>query len=54
MLLHDDNAPLVWKRGRIVEVHPGPDVHVRVVSVKVKNAVLKRAITKISVLPMYD
>lgn len=54
VLVHDDTPPLLWKVGRIVDVHPGTDGHIRVISVKVKNAIFKRSITKISVLPIYD
>ncbi|XP_057653929.1 uncharacterized protein LOC130892501 [Diorhabda carinulata] len=54
IVLHDDAAPLAWKIGRIMNVHPGADGHIRVVTVKVKNAIFKRPVTKISVLPIYD
>lgn len=53
VLLMEDNAPpLCWPLGRIVQVHPGSDNIVRVVSVKTKNSVLKRAINKVSLLPI--
>lgn len=54
VLLHDDTVPLVWKLGRIVEAYPGSDGHIRVVSVKVKDTLFKRSISKISVLPIYE
>ena len=34
--------------GRITEVFPGPDNHVRVVNVQVGKTVLKRAVTRIA------
>jgi Family of unknown function (DUF5641)/Integrase zinc binding domain len=48
VLLHDDQLPAShWKMGRIQDVHPGSDGLVRVVSVKFKNSILKRPITKV-------
>ena len=37
-----------WSLGRITEVFPGPDNHVRVVNVQVGKTVLKRAVTRIA------
>lgn len=52
VLLKEDNVPsMFWPAGRIVEVHPGKDNVVRVVSVKTKNGVVKRSVTKISLFP---
>lgn len=44
--------PSKWLLGRIVEVFPGLDGVVRVANVRTKNGVLKRSITKLSVLPI--
>ncbi|KAJ3666390.1 hypothetical protein Zmor_001833 [Zophobas morio] len=52
LLVEDNLPPLCWKLGRIVEVHPGRDGVVRVVSVKTRTGVIKRAVSKICVLPM--
>ncbi|XP_025836570.1 uncharacterized protein LOC112906526 [Agrilus planipennis] len=54
VLIKEDNLPpLKWQLGRVVDVHPGSDDVIRVVSVKVSNGkILKRAVTKICVLPM--
>ncbi|XP_031333913.1 uncharacterized protein LOC116163925 [Photinus pyralis] len=41
-----------WPLARVVDLHKGSDGVVRVVSVKLHNNVVKRAITKISVLPL--
>lgn len=52
VLLKEDNVPsLAWPLGRILEIHPGKDNITRVVSVKTKNGVVKRAINKIALLP---
>lgn len=53
VLLKEDNLPpLKWVMGRVVETHPGIDGRVRVVTVKTATNILKRAITKICVLPI--
>ncbi|KAJ0169216.1 hypothetical protein K1T71_015292 [Dendrolimus kikuchii] len=52
VIIHDANLPLgKWSLGRVTELHPGTDDHVRVVSVKTKNGIIKRAIIKLSKLP---
>lgn len=43
--------PSKWELGRIVEVHPGPDGRVRVVTVKTANSSFKRPITQLCKLP---
>lgn len=51
--LQEDNLPpLRWIMGRIVEVHPGDDGVVRVVSVRTKNGVYKRNVKKVCILPI--
>lgn len=53
VLLREENLPpQQWSLGRIIKVHPGKDNVIRVVSVKTKTGVFKRAVTKISVLPI--
>jgi len=53
VLMQEDNVPpMFWPLGRVVEVHPGKDGIVRVVSVKTKGGVFKRAVTKIALLPV--
>uniref|UniRef100_A0A2H1VPI7 SFRICE_041189 n=1 Tax=Spodoptera frugiperda TaxID=7108 RepID=A0A2H1VPI7_SPOFR len=55
VILHDDNLPPgKWSMGRVVDLHPGADGFVRVVSLKTKNGILKRPITKISMLPVNE
>jgi hypothetical protein len=43
-----------WPLGRIVEVFPGADGHVRVVKVRVGSNILKRPITKLCLLEQSD
>uniref|UniRef100_V5GSG3 DUF5641 domain-containing protein n=1 Tax=Anoplophora glabripennis TaxID=217634 RepID=V5GSG3_ANOGL len=52
MLKADNSPPLLWPLGRITELHPGKDGVVRVVSVKTLDGVVKRAVTKVCVLPI--
>ncbi|KAH0807440.1 hypothetical protein GEV33_015351 [Tenebrio molitor] len=51
VLVGDNLPPLQWRLGRVVEVHPGADNIVRVVSIKTISGVDKRAIKKVCVLP---
>ena len=51
VLLHEDNlVPTKWPMGRIVDVHPGKDGFVRIVTVQTSNGTYKRPITKIALL----
>ncbi|XP_043478184.1 uncharacterized protein LOC122508729 [Leptopilina heterotoma] len=53
VLVKEDNLPpLQWSIGRIVEVHPGNDDIVRVVSIKTITGIYKRSIKKIVLLPI--
>lgn len=53
VLLKEENLPpLMWKLGRVVEVHPGRDKLTRVVSVRTPQGVLKRAVQKLCRLPL--
>lgn len=54
LLKEDHMPPLQWSLGRIVDVHPGADGVVRVVTVKLPSGkTLKRPTTKVCVLPIY-
>lgn len=44
--------PAKWLLGRVVDVHPGSDGLVRVVSIKCKENVIKRPIHKLCLLPI--
>lgn len=53
VLVADDNLhPLQWSLGRITELHPGEDGHPRVVTLRTKNSIIKRAVKYICVLPI--
>lgn len=52
VILRDEHLPpSKWVLGKIVTKHPGPDNVTRVVTVKCKNGLYKRALSKVSVLP---
>ncbi|XP_078049783.1 uncharacterized protein LOC144476560 [Augochlora pura] len=50
----EQTAPLQWKLGRIIAVHPGDDGIVRVATVRTAKGTYKRAIKQLSPLPMGD
>lgn len=53
VLVRDNNLPPgKWAMGRVLELHPGADGYVRVTTIKTQNGVIKRPITKLSVLPI--
>ncbi|CAG9126303.1 unnamed protein product [Plutella xylostella] len=53
VIINDANLPAgKWPMGRILEVHPGKDGYVRVVTIKTKNGIIKRPIVKLSILPV--
>lgn len=43
--------PLQWPLARVHQVHPGPDNHIRVVTLKTSKGFLKRPVNKICPLP---
>ncbi|XP_045501426.1 uncharacterized protein LOC123698718 [Colias croceus] len=52
VVLRDEQLPpCKWALGKIVDKHPGPDKITRVVTVKCKNGLFKRALSKVCVLP---
>lgn len=52
VLLTKDNFPVLqWKLARITQLHAGTDKVVRVVTVRTPNGIVKRSVTKISILP---
>ncbi|XP_076247789.1 uncharacterized protein LOC143187453 [Calliopsis andreniformis] len=53
VLIREDNlAPLQWKLGRIMELHPGEDKIIRVVSVRTPLGIYKRSVKKLAPLPI--
>lgn len=52
VLLLDDNLPPgKWSIGRVCEVHPGEDGHVRVATVRTRGGTFKRAVVRMAKLP---
>lgn len=55
VLIRDENLPPTkWQMGRIVSLHSGEDGLTRVVTLKTKNGLLKRPITKICPMPFCE
>ena len=55
VLLKENNLPPgKWAMGRVVELHPGSDNLVRVVTLKTQCGLLKRPITKLAPLAIHD
>ncbi|XP_062713174.1 uncharacterized protein LOC134290145 [Aedes albopictus] len=55
VVLREENmAPQQWRMGRIVQTHPGSDNIVRVVTIRTTTGEVKRAISKIAVLPIEE
>lgn len=55
VLVKDDKCPpLQWPLGRVTSMHPGPDGITRVVTVKVRGSELKRALSRICILPVEE
>lgn len=53
VIVKEDNLPpMLWRLGRVIDVHPGKDNLVRVATLKTMNGVLKRPIHKLMVLPI--
>lgn len=55
VLIKDEQLPPTrWALGRIIETHPGDDGLIRVVTLKTRGSIMKRPITKISLLPIIE
>jgi Family of unknown function (DUF5641) len=54
MIKEDNLPPTQWLLGRVVEVQPGQDGLVRVVTLKTKNGICKRPVVKLCILPIHD
>lgn len=52
VIIKDENTPpAVWKMAKVIEIHPGKDHQVRVVSVQTPSGILRRPIHKLCMLP---
>lgn len=55
VLLKEDNVPpTTWPMGMVVQVHPGKDGLVRVVTIKTNKTCLQRPVVKLAPLPFAD
>ena len=54
VIKEDNAAPIHWKMGRIIELHPRTDDIVRVATVFTAAGAVRRAITKLCPLPIED
>ncbi len=54
LIKDDDLFERSWPTARIIDVHPGSDGLVRVVTVRTTRGTFKRAITKLAPLVMID
>lgn len=53
VVIKDDNQPpLKWTLGRIIELHPGKDGIVRVATVKTPSGTERRAFSRLCPLPI--
>ena len=53
LVLIKDHIPcLQWPRGDVVKIYPGEDKVTRVASIKTSTGTFKRALTKLSPLPL--
>lgn len=52
LILEDNMPPAKWARGRVLEVHPGDDGNIRVVTLKARGSTFKRSIVKVARLPV--
>lgn len=48
----DNLAPMHWRLGRVVAIHPGADKVVRVATVKTNRGIYKRSVKKLCPLPI--
>ncbi|XP_050350425.1 uncharacterized protein LOC126773518 [Nymphalis io] len=53
VLIKEENLPPTkWAMGRVIDVHPGTDGHIRVVTLRTKSGEIKRPIIKLVPLPV--
>nr|CAH7749249.1 unnamed protein product [Callosobruchus chinensis] len=49
LIIDDNSPPLLWRLGRVIDLHPGTD---RVVTVRTANCDIVRAVQKLCLLPL--
>ncbi|XP_055632604.1 uncharacterized protein LOC129773080 [Toxorhynchites rutilus septentrionalis] len=54
VLVDEMQHPVKWSLARILDIHPGKDKFIRVLTLKTCNGIIKRPITKICLLPHED
>ncbi|XP_055623814.1 uncharacterized protein LOC129767198 [Toxorhynchites rutilus septentrionalis] len=52
LIMNENAPPMRWPTARIIELHPGKDGVVRVVTLKTSNGILTRPVAKICILPI--
>lgn len=52
LLKNETKLPISRSLGRIVDLHPGPDGHIRVVTVRTQSGLFKRPIVMLCPLPL--
>lgn len=50
----ENTPPMTWPLGLITETHPGADGITRVVTIKTSHSLIKRALSKVCILPIED
>ncbi|XP_073841537.1 uncharacterized protein [Musca autumnalis] len=51
VLSQEMGSPNEWRLGRVVQLYPGPDGHVRVVDLRTSSGILRRPVHKLILLP---
>ena len=55
VVMKEDNlSPTTWPLAKVIQVHPGNDGHVRVVTIQTKSSVFKRPVHKIALLLSHE
>ncbi|CAG9124569.1 unnamed protein product [Plutella xylostella] len=55
VVIREDNIPPGrWAIGRVIEIHPGKDNHIRVVTLKTQGNIIKRPVSKLIILPVQN
>lgn len=55
LVIDETCPPTIWPKALIVNVHPGSDGHIRIVTLRnSQGKIFKRAVAKIRVLPVYE